>query len=73
MASLTIVPRRDRDYTSQAQVKAAWNEGKDFIVQDFFSGFDGATVNKADADQFVEKGTRIMARYARLTKMVQVQ
>jgi hypothetical protein len=62
---LTVIPAYGRDYKNQAAVKAAWKEGKDFIGM---SPLRSGAVNKDDAPT----DTVIMARYAKLTKIVQV-
>lgn len=60
---LTVVPAYGRDYKSAKEVKTAWAEGKDFLICDFFSPFDGKYVNKDDAP----KGETINVRYKRKT------
>lgn len=67
---ITVVPTYGRDYKSKAAVLEAWAEGKDFKITDFFSGDDGRAVNKEDADR---EGVIIMARYDRLTKVVEIK
>lgn len=64
---VTVVPAYGRDYKTKAEVKAAFNEGKDFTVNDFFSGQDGRAVNKEDAER---EGVVLSIRYDRLTKVV---
>lgn len=46
---LTLVPAYGRDYKSKREVMEAWDAGKDFIVQDMMSPYDGKPINKADA------------------------
>lgn len=62
---ITVVPAYGRDYKSQAEVQAAYDEGKDFIVQDIGSGQNGRATSKRDLE-----GTDVVlvVRYARLTK-----
>lgn len=67
---ITVVPNYGRDYKSKAAVLEAWAEGKDFKITDMFSGEDGRAVNKEDADR---QGVIIMARYDRLTKVVEIK
>lgn len=66
---ITVVPAYGRDYKSAKAIKADYEAGKDFIIQDFFSGNDGRAVNKADAES---AGLTLMARYDKLTKQVQL-
>lgn len=68
---ITVVPAWGSDYKSQKAVKDAWNAGKDFIVQDMFSQWNGKPVNKEDAERYAP-GSKFMVRYDRLTKVVQV-
>lgn len=46
---LTLTPAYGRDYKSKAQIEADWNAGKDFIVTDISSRWDGKPINKEDA------------------------
>ena len=46
---LTLVPAYGRDYKSKREVMEAWDAGKDFIVQDMMSPYDGKPLNKSDA------------------------
>jgi hypothetical protein len=57
--SISVVPAYGRDYQSQAAVKAAWNEGKDFVVPSVFD-HGGRYINKQD----VSPGVRVVVRYA---------
>lgn len=42
---LSAIPAYGRDYKSKKEVMAAWNEGKDFLIQDMrHSGY----INKDD-------------------------
>lgn len=67
MKTVTVIPAYGRDYKSAAAVRADYEAGKDFIVQDMFSGYDGSAVNKEDA---VREGIQLKVRYQRLTKAV---
>lgn len=49
LAYLTLVPVYGRDYKSKREVMEAWDAGKDFMVQDMMSPYDGKPINKADA------------------------
>mgnify|MGYP003977255775 FL=1 len=46
---LTLVPAYGRDYKSKREVIEAWDAGKDFIIQDMSSRWDGKPINKSDA------------------------
>lgn len=46
---LEVTPAYGRDYKTQAEAKAAWDAGKDFILQDISSPWDGKPINKEDA------------------------
>lgn len=65
--TVTVIPAYGRDYKSKAAVLADYEAGKDFIVQDFFSGEDGRAVNKEDAER---EGIQLKVRYQKLTKVV---
>ena len=58
---LGVKPAYGRDYKSQKEVKAAWAEGKDFVITDIMHPNSGAYVNKNDAP----KG-KICIRYKQL-------
>lgn len=64
-----VVPAYGRDYKSQAAVKADWKANKDFSVVDYGPNYGRAT-NKEDCDQM---DVKVMVRYDRLTKVVQVK
>ena len=59
----TLTPAYGRDYTSKAKVLADWDAGKDFIINNMFSRWDGKPMNQQDWD-----GGMIQFRYAKLTK-----
>ena len=61
---IEVIPAYGRDYKNQAEVKAAWKEGKDF--QDTATG---QYVNNADAEG---QKLKVIVRYSRLMKVVQV-
>lgn len=69
MPYVEVVPAYGRDYKSQAEVKADWNANKDFTVVDFGPNYGRAT-NKEDCEQM---GLKVLVRYAKLTKVVQVK
>lgn len=64
---LTVIPAYGRDYKSQAEVRAAYNAGADFIIQDFFSGQDGRAINREDAQR---AGVKLSIRYSKLQKII---
>lgn len=47
---VTLKPAYGRDYTSEAAVRKDWEAGKDFRVDTLFHPYDGALINKQDAD-----------------------
>lgn len=65
---MTVTPAYGRDYKSAKAVKADWLAGKDFIVADMFSQWDGKPVNR---EQLV--GQSVTVRYCKLTKVCVVQ
>jgi hypothetical protein len=68
MSKLTLVPAYGRDYTSQDQVIADWNAGKDFLAQNYQQG---GYINKEGA---IEYGVaQVTIRYAKLRKLVVVE
>lgn len=46
---LNLVPNHGRDYKSKAEIVAALDAGKDFIVCDRFNPWDGKPANKESA------------------------
>lgn len=46
---VVVTPAYGRDYTSKAKAIADWEAGKDFILQDITSRWDGKPINKEDA------------------------
>ena len=63
----TVVPAYGRDYKSAKAAKADWAAGKDFILRDFTSPWDGKPINKQDAEN---AGIQVNIRYNKLTKIV---
>lgn len=62
MRYLSAVPAYGRNYGTEAQVRQAWSEGKDFRIEDpFLSGY----VNKDD----LPEGTSLNIRYCNGTKV----
>lgn len=66
---VNVKPAYGRDYTNQAAVKKDWKDGKDFIVTDFLSPYYGRYINVEDAKR---EGVKVIVRYAREQKVVQV-
>lgn len=60
---LEVAPAYGRDYKSQAEVKADWNANLDFRA------YTGQYINKSDAQRL---GYKVLVRYARQMKVVQV-
>ena len=69
MVYLTLTPSYGRDYKSAKEVKAAWEEGKDFTIADMFHPDSGRQVNKADAP----KGATLNIRYKGLAQIAVVK
>lgn len=65
---LNVTPAYGRDYKTAKAVKADWEAGKDFVITDVFSKWDGSYVNKDDA----EAGTVIMVRYNNLRSITRI-
>ena len=66
---LTVTPAYGRDYKTQKEVKAAWEAGKDFVIQDMMSPDCGRYINKADAP----KGSTLNIRSSRNTKVLPIK
>lgn len=64
---LTCVPSYGRDYKTEADVRKAWSEGKDFTINDMSSPDDGRQINKEDADR---AKVTVKLRFAKKTKAV---
>lgn len=62
---MTLTPAYGRDYKSAKEVKADWDTGKDFIIQDFVSSDCGRYVNKPQVT-----GRRVQIRYSQNRKVV---
>ena len=45
---MTVVPAYGRDYASADDARADWLAGKDFLVADIFSPWDGKPTGKDD-------------------------
>lgn len=68
MRYTTVTPAYGRDYKSAKAAKEDWQAGKDFIIADFSSPWDGKPMSIAD----VEDGQQIMIRYKQLTQITKV-
>jgi len=69
MGILSVEPAYGRDYKSQKEVKEAWAQGKDFVINSIFSPDCGRYVNKEDAP----KGSFINIRYKKGTCLVVIK
>ncbi len=49
MTRLTVTPAYGRDYSTAKAARAAWADGKDWIVADYQSPWDGKPINASDA------------------------
>jgi len=68
---MKLVPAYGRDYKSARDVKSAWLGEKDFMIQDFFSPYDGKVTNITDCQR---DGIReVYIRYQRLTKVARIK
>lgn len=63
--ALHTVPMHGREYKSKKDILAAWLAGKDFLICDMSSRWDGKPVNVTDAERAGE--TVVNVRYKRLT------
>lgn len=68
MKYVTVTPAYGRDYKSLAAAKADWEAGKDFILQDITSPWDGKPCNKEDM-----KDAHVIVRYGKMRKTGQLQ
>ena len=68
---IELIPAYGRDYKSAAAVKAAWEEGKDFIIADMGNRWYGKPINKEGADE--GKYGPVLVRYSGLRKLVIVK
>lgn len=71
MSHITVTPAYGRDYTSSEAASAAWAAGKDFILRDPTSRWDGKPINNEDAENagIIE----VNIRYAGGTKVTVVR
>ncbi len=67
---MTLVPAYGRDYKSAKAAKEDFLSGKDFIIQDISSRWDGKPANVQD---FQKDGTpKVMLRFCGLRKIAMV-
>ena len=64
-----VIPAYGRDYKTAKEAKEAWQAGQDFIIQNFFSPYDGKPINKQDA----KPGEIIGLRYRQKTQLTIVK
>lgn len=62
-----LIPAYGRDYKTRAEVLADWIKGKDFIIADMSSKWDGKPTNNTQCENECKDVT---IRFARLTKQV---
>lgn len=69
---MTLVPAYGRDYKSAKEVKAAWEDNKDFLICDISSPDDGRYANYTDIKNSKEV-KRVTIRYKKLTQLVVIK
>jgi hypothetical protein len=70
--SITVTPAYGRDYRSKAQAIADWEAGKDFILQDITSPWDGKPINKEDAERSGFREVKIRFKQMRQIAVVKM-
>jgi len=65
MKYTTVTPAYGRDYKSAKAAKADWHDGKDFVIADISSPWDGKPMSIRD----VSENEQIMIRYKGLTQI----
>ena len=68
---MTLIPAYGRDYASPSAVKADWKAGKDFIVNDCSSPWDGRYCNRHDLAQ--TDRDHVMIRYHARRKIMRIE
>lgn len=71
MRQVTVTPAYGRDYTSAEKAIADWAAGKDFILRDPTSRWDGKPINEEDARN--AGITKVSIRYAGATQITVVK
>jgi hypothetical protein len=64
---LTLTPAYGRDYNTVKSVKADWQAGKDFIINQIGHPYDGKPMSKNDVTY-----EKIMIRFCRNTKICSI-
>ena len=67
---ITLVPAYGRDYRSISAVKKDWEDRRDFIVSDHFSGYNGKPANKTD---LTGEFDQVNIRYNKLRKIAVIK
>jgi hypothetical protein len=62
---LTVIPAYGRDYNSIDEIQKDYDAGKDFLISDISSRYDGSYINK---EQAVEMGIKLIVRYSKKRK-----
>ena len=65
-SAITIIPAYGRDYETEAEATADWNEGKDFRIADISSRWNGSYISKRLATKY---GVSVMLRYNKLERV----
>ena len=65
---MRVIPAYGRDYKSKAAVLADLRAGKDFLISDMSSSYDGRYLNLADLESEPD-WFQLNVRYAKLTKV----
>ena len=63
---ITVTPAYGKDYTTAKEALAAWNAGKDFIIQTFTHPYCGKPMSKRD----VPATDTVYIRFCGTTKIV---
>lgn len=66
METLTLTPAYGRDYNSRQAVHQAWEDGSDFIIQNFGHRYEGKPIGKSSADA---DSITVHIRYRKLTRI----
>lgn len=66
---MTLVPAYGREYKTAKAVKEDWANGKDFLVADMFSPYDGKPANR----ESFPSGTKVQIRFDKVRKVTVVQ
>ena len=70
-AFVTVTPANGRTYKNQKAIRADYEAGKDFILQDFSSLWDGKPVNREDFER--EGVTQVNVRYQQMRKVCAIK